>query len=116
VFINEAGWKALDRQIMEFLDEGNALTPLLQPLACADPTHDIKQYFTEHKPVVSRTAHDQAAERLKKPRRMENGSLGNVWVDLLLGVKEDARQKIQRQRDKNQNSRTRTRTRHYNYK
>jgi hypothetical protein len=112
VFINEAGWKALDRQIMEFLDEGNALTPLLQPLACADPTHDIKQYFTEHKPVVSRTAHDQAAERLKK-----NGSLGNVWADLLLGVKEDARQKRQRQsRDKSQNSRTRTRTRHYNYK
>jgi hypothetical protein len=24
VLINEAGWKALDRQIAEFLDEGNA--------------------------------------------------------------------------------------------
>ena len=33
VFINEAGWKALDRQISEFLEEGNAFMPLLQPLA-----------------------------------------------------------------------------------
>jgi hypothetical protein len=50
---------------------------LVFTFASADPTHDIKQYFTERKPIVSRRANDQAVDRFRK-----NGSFGHVRADL----------------------------------
>ena len=50
---------------------------LVFTFASADPTHDIKQYFTERKPIVSRSAYDQAVDRFRK-----NGSFGHVRADL----------------------------------
>ena len=62
---------------------------LVFTFASADPTHDIKQYFTERKPIVSRSAYDQAVDRFRK-----NGSFGHVRADLF-GAK-DASQKGRR--------------------
>jgi hypothetical protein len=50
---------------------------LVFTFASADPTHDIKQYFTERKPIFSRSAYDQAVDRFRK-----NDSFGHVRADL----------------------------------
>jgi hypothetical protein len=50
---------------------------LVFTFACADPTHDIKQYFTEHKPIIHCSA---ATEQSKSEGVAEKEKSANTAV------------------------------------